>query len=158
MKNLLFIFFLIPLFSIAQIEKTIKLKVAVMQNFVSKPGDEGQIMFWQTKGKITYGIVSYTEEQNYLFKEMFIKQYSELQKIYMKMIGSEDEKDTDLYIQTLIRQEEDYRKSLTTEQLKKYRETLANFEKNSPQQHDSYSSLFFSDNLLKEYKDKFQYK
>lgn len=158
MKKLFFLFLLVPLFSTAQIEKSIKLKLAVMQNFVSKSGEEGQTLFWQTKGKITFGIVNYTEEQNHQFKEMFIKQYKELEAIYKKMIVSEDERDTDLYIRTLIRQEDDYRKLLTSEQLKKYREKLADFEKNNPQAHDSYSSLFFSDKLLKEFKDKFQYK
>ncbi len=149
--------FLIPLFSQAQIEKTIKLKLAVMQNFIGK-GEEGLTMFWQTKGKITFGIVNYTEEQNPIFKELFIQQYKELETIYMKMISSEDPKDTDLYVRTLIRQEEDYRKLLTAEQLKKYTFQLAEFEKNNAQAHDSYSSLFFSDNLLNEFKKAFQYK
>lgn len=149
--------FLIPLFSQAQIEKTIKLKLAVMQNFIGK-GEEGLTMFWQTKGKITFGIVNYTEEQNPIFKELFIQQYKELETIYMKMISSEDPKDTDLYVRTLIRQEEDYRKLLTAEQLKKYTVQLAEFEKSNAQAHDSYSSLFFSDNLLNEFKKAFQYK
>jgi hypothetical protein len=157
MKKLLLLFVLLPMLSSSQIEKTIKLKLAVMQNFVSK-GEEGQTMFWQTKGKITFGIVNYTEAQNYQFKELFINQYKELEAIYKVMIVSENEKDTDLYIRTLIRQEDDYRKLLTAEQLKKYRDQLADFEKNNPQAHDSYSSLFFSDNLLKEFKVKFQYK
>ncbi|MBN8641580.1 MAG: hypothetical protein J0L86_07210 [Flavobacteriales bacterium] len=157
MKKLLLLFVLLPMLSSAQIEKTIKLKLAVMQNFVSK-GEEGQTMFWQTKGKITFGIVNYTEAQNYQFKELFINQYKELETIYTKMIGSQDERDTDLYIRTLIRQEDDYRKLLTAEQLTKYTKQLADFEKNNPQAHDSYSSLFFSDNLLKEFKTKFQYK
>ena len=149
--------FFIPLFSQAQIEKTIKLKLAVMQNFVSK-GEEGLTMFWQTKGKITFGIVNYTEEQNPVFKELFVQQYKELETIYMKMISSEDSKDTDLYVKTLIRQEDDYRKLLSTEQLKKYTYQLAEFEKSNPKAHDSYSSLFFSDNLLNEFKKAFQYK
>ncbi len=155
-KTLLFLLF-IPLLSQAQIEKTIKLKLAVMQNFVSK-GEDGQTMFWQTKGKITFGIVNYTEEQNPIFKELFIQQYKELETIYMKMISSEDSKDTDLYVKTLIRQEDDYRKLLTPEQLKKYSLQLAEFEKSNPKAHDSYSSLFFSDNLLNEFKKAFQYK
>ncbi|HLP64775.1 hypothetical protein [Flavobacterium sp.] len=157
MKKLLLLFVLLPMLSSAQIEKTIKLKLAVMQNFVSK-GEEGQTMFWQTKGKITFGIVNYTEAQNYQFKELFINQYKELETIYNKMIVSQDERDTDLYIRTLIRQEDDYRKLLTAEQLAKYTKQLADFEKNNPQANDSYSSLFFSDNLLKEFKTKFQYK
>lgn len=153
MKKLL-LFLLIPLFSIAQIEKTIKLKVAVMQNFVAK-GAEGETLFWQTKGKITFGIVNYSEEQNPKFKELFINQYNELLAIYKKMIVSEDERDTALYVKTLIRQEEEYRNLLNKEQLSKYFEVLAGFEKNNPQANDSYSSLFFSENLLKEYKTKF---
>lgn len=157
MKKLILLFLLIPLFSQAQIEKTIKLKLAVMQNFIGK-GEEGLTMFWQTKGKITFGIVNYTEEQNPIFKELFIQQYKELETIYMKMISSEDSKDTDLYVKTLIRQEDDYRKLLTPEQLKKYSHQLAEFEKSNTQAHDSYSSLFFSDNLLKEFKTSFQYK
>lgn len=157
MKKILLFLFLIPLFSQAQIEKTIKLKLAVMQNFIGK-GEEGLTMFWQTKGKITFGIVNYTEEQNPIFKELFIQQYKELETIYMKMISSEDPKDTDLYVRTLIRQEEDYRKLLTAEQLKKYTVQLAEFEKSNAQAHDSYSSLFFSDNLLNEFKKAFQYK
>jgi hypothetical protein len=68
---------------------------------------------------------------------------------------SEDEKDTSLYIKLLIRQEEDYRKMLTKEQLKKYLDKLADFEKNNPQANDSYASLFFSEKLLKEYKTRF---
>jgi predicted double-glycine peptidase len=157
MKKILLLLLLFPLLTIAQIEKSIKLKVAVMQNFVSK-GEEGEKMFWQTKGQITYGIVNYTEAQNFQFKDLFINQYKELEAIYKRMIVSEDERDTDLYIRTLIRQEDDYRKLLTAEQLKKYRDQLADFEKNNAQAHDSYSSLFFSDNLLKEFKTKFQYK
>jgi len=154
MKKLLFLFLLWPLISQAQFEKTIKLKVAVMQNFVAK-GEEGETMFWQTKGKITYGIVNYTDEQNPKFKELFINQYKELLVIYKRMNVSEDEKDTALYIKTLIRQEEEYRNLLTKEQLKKYLDKLADFEKNNPQANDSYSSLFFSENLLNEYKKRF---
>ncbi len=149
----IFLLILFPLLSIAQVDKTIKLKVLVMQNFVAK-GEEGETMFWQTKGKITFGIVNYTDEQNPIFKELFINQYRELLTIYKKMIVSEDEKDTALYVKTLIRQEDDYRNLLTKDQLKLYLDKLADFEKNNPQAHDSYSSLFFSENLLNEYKSK----
>jgi hypothetical protein len=154
MKKLLFLLLFIPLLGWSQFEKSIKLKVAVMQNFVAK-GEEGETMFWQTKGKITYAIVNYTDEQNPKFKELFINQYRELLAIYKKMNVSEDEKDTAIYIKTLIRQEEDYRNLLTKEQLKKYLDKLADFEKNNPQANDSYSSLFFSENLLNEYKRRF---
>jgi hypothetical protein len=68
---------------------------------------------------------------------------------------SEDERDTALYIKTLIRQEQDYRNLLTKEQLKLYLDKLADFELNNPQAHDSYSSLFFSEKLLKEFISKF---
>jgi hypothetical protein len=125
-----------------------------MQNFVAK-GAEGETMFWQTKGRITFGIVNYTEEQNPIFKDLFISQYKELLVIYNKMNVSEDERDTALYIKTLIRQEQDYRNLLTKEQLKLYLDKLADFELNNPQAHDSYSSLFFSEKLLKEFISKF---
>ncbi len=140
--------------SFGQIERAIKLKVAVMQNFVAK-GAEGETMFWQTKGRITFGIVNYTEEQNPIFKDLFISQYKELLAIYNKMNVSEDERDTALYIKTLIRQEQDYRNLLTKEQLKLYLDKLADFELNNPQAHDSYSSLFFSEKLLIEFISKF---
>ncbi len=153
MKYLL-ILFLAPILTFGQIERAIKLKVAVMQNFVAK-GAEGETMFWQTKGRITFGIVNYTEEQNPIFKDLFISQYKELLVIYNKMNVSEDERDTALYIKTLIRQEQDYRNLLTKEQLKLYLDKLADFELNNPQAHDSYSSLFFSEKLLEEFISKF---
>ena len=80
----------------------------------------GETAFWQTKGKITFSIVNYTQEQNPIFKQLFIEQYQELLAIYKKMIVSEDERDTALYVKTLIRQEDDYRKLLTSDQLKLY--------------------------------------
>ena len=86
MKKIL-LFLLFPLLSFAQVDKTIKLKVLVMQNFVAK-GEEGETMFWQTKGKLTFGIVNYTDEQNPVFKDLFINQYRELVTIYKKMIVS----------------------------------------------------------------------
>ncbi|CAM3997863.1 hypothetical protein FLBR109950_12335 [Flavobacterium branchiophilum] len=137
------------------IDKTIKLKVAVMQNFV-KNGDQGETLFWQTKGKITFGIVHYTDEQNPIFRDLFIKQYKELLAIYKKMIVSEDEKDTNLYIKTLIRQEEDYRKLLSTQQLQLYFDKFEDLEKNNPTAFDSFSSLFFSKKLLELYKTSFE--
>ena len=154
MKQLLFLL-LFPLISFGQFEKSIQLKVAVIQNFVQK-GEEGETAYWQTKGKITFGIVSYTEEQNPIFKELFVNQYKEILPIYNKMIVSEDENDTNLFIHTLIRQEQDYRKLLTPEQLRKYSNQLADFEKSNPEANESYSSLFFSDNLLKEYIARFK--
>ena len=144
---------LFPMLIFAQVDKTIRMKVLVMQNFVAK-GEEGETMFWQTKGKLTFGIVNYTDEQNPVFKDLFINQYKELVTIYKKMIVSEDERDTTLYVKTLIRQEEDYRNLLTKDQLKLYLDKLADFEKNNPQANDSFASLFFSEKLLKEYKSK----
>ena len=122
---------LFPMLIFAQVDKTIRMKVLVMQNFVAKV-EEGETMFWQTKGKLTFGIVNYTDEQNPVFKDLFINQYKELVTIYKKMIVSEDEKDTALYVKTLIRQEEDYRNLLTKDQLKLYLDKLADFEKNNP--------------------------
>ena len=157
MKKIIFLL-LFPLLLISQIDKTIKLKVAIMQNFVAKGEVEGETLFWQTKGKVTYAIVNYTEEQNPQFKALFISQYKELYTIYKRMVVSEDERDTALYVKTLVRQEEDYRNLLTPAQLKLYLDKLADFEKNNPESNDSYASLFFSENLLKEYKLKFSLK
>mgnify|MGYP003605034969 CR=1 FL=1 len=154
MKSLI-LFLLFPLLSFSQFEKSIKLKVAVIQNFIQK-GEEGETAYWQTKGKITFGIVNYTEEQNPIFKDLFVNQYKEIVPIYTKMNVSEDEKDTNLFINTLIRQEQDYRKLLTPEQLKLYLFQLAEFEKSNPEANDSYSSLFFSEKLLKEYIARFR--
>lgn len=150
----LFLFLLIPMISFGQFEKSIKLKVAVIQNFVQK-GDEGEKMYWQTKGQITFGIVNYTEEQNPIFRDLFISQYKEIVPIYNKMNETSNEDDSALFIKILIRQEEDYRKLLTEEQLKKYFNALAEFEKSNPEANDSYTSLFFSEKLLKEYKERF---
>jgi hypothetical protein len=71
------------------------------------------------------------------------------------MNETSNEDDSALFIQILIRQEEDYRKLLTEEQLQKYFAALAEFEKSNPEANDSYTSLFFSENLLKEYKERF---
>ncbi|MFY8069239.1 MAG: hypothetical protein ACOVMG_04005 [Flavobacterium sp.] len=150
----LFLLLFIPLLSFGQFEKSIKLKVAVIQNFVQK-GEEGEKVYWQTKGQITFGIVNYTEEQNPIFRDLFINQYREIVPIYNKMNETSNEDDSALFIQILIRQEEDYRKLLTEEQLKKYFTALAEFEKSNPEANDSYTSLFFSENLLKEYKERF---
>ncbi len=146
-----------PFLTYAQIEKTIKLKVAVIQEIVKK-GTQAETEFWQTKGKVTFAIVNYTNEQNPVFKDLFIKQFQEILPVYNKMIVSYDEKDTDLFVKILIRQEDDYRNLLTKPQLQLYLNKLADFEKNNPQQNDAYCSLFFSEKLLKEYKFKFSYK
>ncbi|RZJ72171.1 hypothetical protein [Flavobacterium sp.] len=138
----------------ARISKSIEAKVMMMQTFVHK-AEKGEESFWQTKGKVTYQIVNYTEQQNPKFKQLFIDQYQELLPIYNKMIASYDEKDTNQFVHVLIRQEEDYRKLLTPEQLAKYREKLDFFEKNDEKNRDAYNSLFFSDWLLAEYKRRF---
>ncbi len=155
-KKVLFILILIPFLGFSQIDKTIKLKVAIMQNFVKKDS-LGETAFWQTKGKVTFNIVNYTPEQNPVFKVLFIRQYQELLPIYKKMVISEDERDTALFIKTLIRQEDDFRNLLKPEHLVSYSKKLLDFEKNNLQSYDSYTSLFFSDNLLNEYKFKFGY-
>lgn len=138
----------------AQFEKSIKLKVAVIQNFIQK-GEEGETAYWQTKGKITFGIVNYTDEQNPIFRELFINQYKEIVPVYIKMNETSNEDDSALFIKILMRQEENYRKLLTAEQLKKYFYALAEFERSNPEANDSYSSLFFSEKLFKEYKERF---
>ena len=159
MKTLFYILFFFSGIAMAQnqdarISKSIETKVMMMQQFVHK-GEKGEEAFWQTKGKVTYQIVNYTEAQNPVFKELFINQYKELLPIYNTMIVSENEKDTNLFIKTLIRQEETYRKTLTPEQLIKYREKLNDYEKNDEKNRDAYNSLFFSDWLLAEYKKRF---
>ena len=153
----LFLFLIFPLLLNAQIDQTIRAKVAMMQNFVKKDS-LGELTFWQTKGKITFNIVNYTAEQNPVFKELFIHQYQELLPIYKKMIVSEDEKDTALFIKVLIRQEDDYRALLTKEQLLSYNKKFIELEKENPDAYISYNSIFFSDKLLNEYKLKFGYK
>ncbi len=154
MKKLLFLFLFCSLTTQAQVEHVLKLKLAVLQNFISK-GAEGETLFWQTKGKITFGIVNYTEEQNPKFRDLFIAQYRELEPVYMKMLSSGDDKDTTLFVTLLIRQEEDYRNMLTPEQREKYLKQMAVFEATNPQMNDSYASLFFSEKLLDEFKRRF---
>ena len=153
-KIIIFLILIVPLFCFSQMEKAIKYKVAMIQNCVKK-GADGETVFWQTKGKITYLIVNYTEVQNPIFKELFVNQYLEILPIYNKMIVSEDEKDTSLFIKTLIKQEENYRNLLTKEQLVMYLNKFSELEKNNPQEYDSYSSLFFSEKSLKEFKARF---
>ena len=156
MKKMLFLFILISCFTFGQIDKTIKLKVAMMQNFVHKDS-LGELAFWQTKGKITFAIVNYTESQNLIFKNLFIKQYKELLTIYKKMVVSEDENDTAMFVKVLITQEDEYRKLLTTQQLNAYLEKFKNLKNNNLDAYYSLNSLFFSDDILKEYKLKFNY-
>ncbi len=154
MKNI-FLLLLFPILSFGQIETSLKLKVGILQNMINK-GEEGETTFWQTKGKITFGIVNYTEEQNPVFKELFISQFKELIPIFKKMNVSEDEKDTAEFVKIIIRQEEDFRNLLTKEQLEKYLKQLEEFEINNPKANESYSSLFFSEKLLNLYKKSFK--
>ena len=154
MRNI-FLLLLFPILSFSQIETSLKLKVGILQNMINK-GEEGETTFWQTKGKITFGIVNYTEAQNPVFKELFINQFKELIPIFKKMNVSEDEKDTAEFVKIIIRQEEDFRNLLTKEQLEKYLKQLADFEINNPKANESYSSLFFSEKLLNLYKKSFK--
>ena len=66
MKHWIIIWLFAPLFLFAQKEdrlgKNIQTKVAMIQNFFHK-GEEGELAFWQPKGKVTYAIVNYTDEQ-----------------------------------------------------------------------------------------------
>jgi hypothetical protein len=151
MRKLLLLALVFPLVTFGQIESSLKLKVGVLNNFISK-GESGERLYWETKGKITFGFVNYTEEQNPIFRDLFIKQYQEIVPIFEKMNKTELEKDTHLFVTTLIKQEEEYRKLLNPDQLKRYLDKLADFEKNNPDTNNSYSSLFFSEKLLKEYK------
>ncbi|MFT7350930.1 MAG: hypothetical protein ACI9XR_000655 [Flavobacterium sp.] len=151
MRKLLLLALVFPLVTFGQIESSLKLKVGVLNNFISK-GESGERSYWETKGKITFGFVNYTEEQNPIFRDLFIKQYQEIVPIFEKMNKTELEKDTHLFVTTLIKQEEEYRKLLNPDQLKRYLDKLADFEKNNPEANNSYSSLFFSEKLLKEYK------
>jgi hypothetical protein len=157
MKKFLFLLLLFPFLTFSQMEKAIKLKVAIIQQIIKK-GNDAETNYWQTKGKITFNIVNYTEAQNPIFKELFINQFREIVPIYNKMIVSEDQNDTALFIKTLIRQEEDYRNLLTKEQLKLYLDKFNDFQKNNLEAYNSYSSLFFSEGLLNEFKIKFDYK
>jgi hypothetical protein len=151
MRKLLLLALVFPLVTFGQIESSLKLNVGVLNNFISK-GESGERSYWETKGKITFGFVNYTEEQNPIFRDLFIKQYQEIVPIFEKMNKTELEKDTHLFVTTLIKQEEEYRKLLNPDQLKRYLDKLADFEKNNPEANNSYSSLFFSEKLLKEYK------
>ena len=157
---MLFLFLLVPAFCLAQsasrIEKSLQYKVAMMQQFV-KMGEGGELSFWQTKGKVTYAIVNYTDDQNPQFKQLFISQYQELLPIYNRMIVSEDERDTALFVNTLIRQEDDYRNLLTPEQRVLYSAKLADLELTDQALSDSYTALYFSDSLLAEFKAGFKY-
>lgn len=155
MKNVFYFIVLLVSQSFSQsVDRAIKFKVAMIQNCVKK-GVDGETFFWQSKGKVTFAIVNYTNEQNPLFKELFINQYREIAPVYELMNKTEQESDTALFIKILIKQEQDYRKLLTADQLKLYLSTLAALEKNNPTAFDSYTALFFSENLLNLFKKGF---
>ena len=71
------------------------------------------------------------------------------------MNKTEQESDTALFIKILIKQEEDYRKLLTDEQLKLYLDKMSDLEKNNSTEFDSYTALYFSENLLNLFKQGF---
>ncbi|MEN9337155.1 MAG: hypothetical protein RLZZ500_2142 [Bacteroidota bacterium] len=139
-----------------EIERTLKIKLAVIQHFVSQPGDKGEELFWQTKGKLTFGIVNYTEAQNPIFKELFISQYKTMYQAYILMLSQGDVKATNTFMQLLVKQEMEYRNLLTPEQLKKYQDAFKTMETSNRQAYDSYTGLFFSDTLLAEYQKGFR--
>jgi hypothetical protein len=139
-----------------EIDRTLKLKLAVIQYFVAQPDEKGETMFWQTKGKLTFGIVNYTEAQNPVFKELFIKQYHEMYKEYILMISQGDVAATNKFMQLLVRHELEYRALLTPEQLTSYRNAFQTMETSNRQTYDSYTGLFFSDSLLQAYQNGFR--
>ena len=155
MKKWTFLIVLLSFLSFSQaIDRAIKFKVAMIQNCVNK-GVDGETFFWQSKGKITYSIVNYTNDQNLIFKTLFIKQYKEIAPIYELMNKTEQESDTALFVKILIQHEDDYRKLLTDDQLKLYQTRMTFLEINNASEFDSYSALFFSDNLLTAFKKGF---
>ena len=139
-----------------EIERTLKIKLAVIQHFVSQPGDKGEELFWQTKGKLTFGIVNYTEEQNPKFKALFIAQYKTMYQGYIQMISQGDVKATNQFMQLLVRQELEFRTLLSAAQLQNYREACGTMERSNRKAYDSYAGLFFSDALLAEYQKGFR--
>ncbi len=158
MKKWTVIIILFTFFSFSQtIDKAIKYKVAMIQKCV-KQGIDGETFFWQSKGKITFSIVNYTNEQNQIFRDLFIKQYKEIAPIYDLMNKTEQESDTTLFIKILIQQEEEYRNLLRTDQLKLYLDKMTVLERTNPVEFDSYTALFFSEKLLKNFKQAFSIK
>lgn len=159
-KKIFFFFLLFPLLVIAQddpvlqIEHSLQKKIAIIKSCYEK-GDKGEEVFWQTKGKITYPIVNYTEAQNPVFRDLFIKQYKEILPLLIEMVKNQNEKISGLFVKMLIKHEKEYRKLLTPEQLALYKKKLTALETENPEMIDSYNSLFFSDSLLNLYESKF---
>ena len=155
MKKYLFLLVLFPLISVGQIEKSLQLKIGVLKN-LSEQGEKGEESFWQTKGKITFAIVKYTDAQNPLFRDLFIKQYREILPVFLKMSTTQSESASAQFVKIIIRHEEDYRDLLTDQQLDLYRAKLSELETKDPKLSDSYSAFYFSDELLQLYKFKFK--
>jgi len=154
LRKMIFLLVFLPIVASAQIEHALQLKIGILKS-MSEKGEKGEEAFWQTKGKITFAIVHYTEAQNPVFKELFIQQYREIMPVFLEMAKTQSESSTQSFVQILIKQEKDYRKLLTSEQLILYRNKLTEFETKDPKISDSYSSLYFSDALLNLFESKF---
>ena len=154
LRKIVFLLLFLPFVAIAQMEQSLQLKIAILKSF-SEKGEKGEELFWQTKGKITFAIVNYTDAQNPVFKDLFISQYKEIMPVFLEMAKTQSETSTQTFLQLLIRHEDDYRKLLTNEQLLLYRNKLTELETTDPKLSESYSSLYFSDALLKRYKASF---
>jgi len=159
-KKIFFFFFLFPIWTIAQvdpdlqIEHTLQKKIAILKS-CSEKGAKGEEVFWQTKGKITYAIVNYTDAQNPVFRDLFIKQYQEILPVLTDMVKNQNENSSTLFVKMLIRHEKEYRKQLTAQQLALYTNKVTEMETKNPEMIDSFNSLFYSDSLLKLYESKF---
>jgi hypothetical protein len=70
------------------------------------------------------------------------------------MVSTQDDNASSQFFELVIKQEDEYRRMLTKEQLEAYRKKLNELETNDPKLSDSYSALYFSDKLLNEYKAK----
>lgn len=154
LRKIVLLLLFLPFVATAQIEQSLQLKIAILKSF-SEKAEKGEELFWQTKGKITFSIVNYTDAQNPVFKDLFIRQYNEIMPVFLEMAKTQSETSTQTFVQLLIRHEEDYRKLLTNDQLILYRNKLTELETTNPKLSESYSSLYFSDALLKLYKSSF---
>src|SRR5690606_3472273 len=146
----LFVFLLFGPMLLAQppvLEETVRAKVMMIQQFANR-GEEGETAFWQTKGKVTFAIVNYTDAQNPVFRDLFIAQYREILPLYYKMGETSHIDDSRAFLLKLMEHEQSYRNLLTPVQLKAYRAKLSEFEASNPEQAKAYNSLFFSDEML----------
>ncbi len=133
------------------LEQTVRAKVMMIQQFADR-GEAGETAFWQTKGKVTFAIVNYTDAQNPVFRDLFIAQYREILPLYYKMGETSHIDDSRAFLLMLMKHEQAYRDLLTPEQLKAYRAQLSEFEATNPEQAKAYNSLFFSDEMLELFK------